>query len=94
MEPVLGNGVAGDVGCWMEACVARRYITNAGEMNGFLKTRGRLLRAPLPFEKGTIALAPGFAPVIDPQALARHTVASRAVPEGRQPWLERRSLPA
>ena len=25
MEPVLGNGVASDLGCWMEACVARRH---------------------------------------------------------------------
>ena len=23
MEPVLGNGVACEVGCWMEACIAR-----------------------------------------------------------------------
>ncbi|MEE9196258.1 MAG: enolase C-terminal domain-like protein, partial [Alphaproteobacteria bacterium] len=37
MEPVLGDGVAADIGCWMEACVARQTITNAGEFNGFLK---------------------------------------------------------
>ena len=34
MEPVLGNGVATEIGCWMEACVARSHIRNAGEMNG------------------------------------------------------------
>ena len=39
MEPVLGNGVACDIGCWMEACVARTLIDNAGEMNGFLRQR-------------------------------------------------------
>jgi hypothetical protein len=43
MEPVLGNGVACEVGCWMEACVARTLIGNAGEMNGFLKPVTRLL---------------------------------------------------
>lgn len=47
MEPVLGNGVASDPGCWMEACVARRHITNAGEMNGYLKPKEHLFDAPL-----------------------------------------------
>ena len=42
MQPVLGNGVASDVGCWMEACVARRHVGNAGEMNGFLRQREAL----------------------------------------------------
>jgi L-alanine-DL-glutamate epimerase-like enolase superfamily enzyme len=46
MEPVLGNGVACEVGCWMEACIARTLITNAGEMNGFLKPVTRLLADP------------------------------------------------
>jgi L-alanine-DL-glutamate epimerase-like enolase superfamily enzyme len=48
MEPVLGNGVACEVGCWMEACVARTLIANAGEMNGFQPVT-RLLADPLPF---------------------------------------------
>ena len=41
MEPVLGDGVAADIGCWMEACVARDTIRNAGELNGFLKPKAR-----------------------------------------------------
>ena len=41
MEPVLGNGVASEIGCWMEACVARSTIANAGEMNGFLQAARR-----------------------------------------------------
>jgi len=69
MRPVLGNGVANDLGCWMEACVAARRIDNAGEMNGFLKPRGRLFGEPLPFEDGAIVLPPGFVPRIDPAAL-------------------------
>jgi len=69
MRPVLGNGVANDLGCWMEACVAARRIDNAGEMNGFLKPRGRLFGEPLPFEDGAIVLQPGFVPRIDPAAL-------------------------
>ena len=37
MEPVLGDGTATDIGDWLEACVARDTIRNAGEMNGYLK---------------------------------------------------------
>ena len=71
MEPVLGNGVACELGCWMEACVARGRIDNAGEMNGFLKPALRLLEQPLVFDAGAIALTPGFAPVLDREAVAR-----------------------
>ena len=50
MEPVLGNGVASDIGCWMEACVARRQIGNAGEMNGFLRPAAPLAQPPMKVE--------------------------------------------
>lgn len=76
MEPVLGNGVACEVGCWMEACVARSLISNAGEMNGFLKPTTRLLQNPLRFKDGALVLEPGYAPRLDPQAVARCTVAT------------------
>jgi hypothetical protein len=76
MEPVLGNGVATELGCWMEACVARRLIENAGEMNGFLKPVARLLRYPLAARGGAITLTPGAAPTLDPAALQRYTVDS------------------
>ena len=75
MEPVLGNGVACEIGCWMEACVARGRITNAGEMNGFLKPAARLLRNPLKFNNGAVVLEPGYRPELDHDALARCTVA-------------------
>jgi L-Ala-D/L-Glu epimerase len=75
MEPVLGNGVACEIGCWMEACVARGRIPNAGEMNGFLKPVSRLLKNPLQFDHGAIVLEPGWRPELDPDALARYTVA-------------------
>jgi len=74
MQPVLGNGVACDVGCWMEACVAARCIDNAGEMNGFLKPRDGLLRTPLAFKQGAIVLEPGFRPELDPDAMGRYRV--------------------
>jgi L-alanine-DL-glutamate epimerase-like enolase superfamily enzyme len=77
MVPVLGNGVAGEIGCWMEACVARSTIDNAGEMNGFLKPVAPLLRVPLRFEGGAIRLEPGFAPALDPAALDAVLLARR-----------------
>lgn len=75
MEPVLGNGVACEIGCWMEACVARGRIHNAGEMNGFLKPSSRLLKNPLKFDDGAIVLEPGWRPELDPDALARCLIA-------------------
>jgi L-alanine-DL-glutamate epimerase-like enolase superfamily enzyme len=71
MEPVLGNGVACEIGCWMEACVARGRIGNAGEMNGFLKPAAALLRDPLKFERGAIVIEPRWQPALDRDAIAR-----------------------
>lgn len=65
MKPVLGNGVACDLGCWMEACVAARHVDNAGEMNGFLKARTRLLDEPLEVRGGAIRLRAGYRPRLD-----------------------------
>ncbi len=75
MEPVLGDGVGGEIGCWMEACVARTTIRNAGEFNGFLKPRQGLLSEPLAFEDGALVLRQGFRPQIDRRRLAAVTVA-------------------
>jgi len=75
MKPVLGNGVATDIGCWMEACVAARHIDTAGEMNGFLKPRERLLADPLPFRDGAIEIPAGWRPRVDTAALERLALA-------------------
>jgi L-alanine-DL-glutamate epimerase-like enolase superfamily enzyme len=74
MEPVLGNGVACEIGCWMEACIAYGRINNAGEMNGFLKPVATLLAKPLKFERGALILEPGFSPALDDDALAHCTL--------------------
>jgi o-succinylbenzoate synthase len=76
MRAVLGNGVACDLGCWMEACVATRAIDNAGEMNGFLKARAGLLELPLRFDDGAIVLVPGYAPTLDRECIAPYRVGS------------------
>lgn len=75
MEPVLGNGVAGDIGCWMETCIAARHIGNAGEMNGWTKMRRSLLRNPLRIEQGTIRVPAGYKPLLDMDALDAQTLA-------------------
>ncbi len=75
MEPVLGDGVAAEIGCWMEGCVARSTIRNAGEMNGFLKPKARLFATPLRFERGALCLEAGFVPEIDRNALEAHRIA-------------------
>ena len=81
MEAVLGDGLSCELGCWMEACVARVTIRNAGEFNGFLKPNVRLFSEPLQLLAGELVLPSGFTPTIDADALARHeTTCERFVP--------------
>ena len=74
MVPVLGDGVSTELGCWMEACIARDTIDNAGEFNGFLKPRDRLFANPLRFADGALHMEAGYRPEIDRDALAAHTI--------------------
>lgn len=73
MEPVLGNGVASPVSCWMEACVARTTIRNAGEMNGFLRPTLSILEKPLQVHSGNIVLPKGKPPELDEEAIRQVT---------------------
>jgi len=77
MKPVLGNGVACDLGCWMEACVAARHIDNAGEMNGFLRARAGLLTGELEVRSGALLLKPGYTPVLARERLQPYVVATQ-----------------
>lgn len=76
MQPVLGNGVASDIGCWMEACVAARCIDNAGEMNGYLRQRQSLAGPAIAVAAGAMQLAPGLQPRLDWDRVQRCTVGS------------------
>jgi hypothetical protein len=81
MEAVLGDGLSWELGCWMEACVARVTIRNAGEFNGFLKPNVRLFSEPLRFVAGELVLPSGFTPTIDAHTLAAHeTTSERFMP--------------
>jgi len=68
----LGDGVATEILCWIEACVSRGFLRRAGDMNGFLKPTVRLFANPLPFEGGALVLKPGYWPEMDRAALASH----------------------
>src|SRR3546814_1297207 len=77
MEAVLGDGLGSEIHNWLEACVARTTIRNAGEFNGFLKPRERLLTPPMPFRDGSLHLPSGYRPVPDPAATDRFTIEKR-----------------
>lgn len=66
---VLGDGVATEIVCWMEAAAAPSLIDNAGEMNGYLKLSRPLLRNPPPFEAGNLVLPAGYWPEVDEAVL-------------------------
>jgi L-alanine-DL-glutamate epimerase-like enolase superfamily enzyme len=74
MKPVLGNGVACDLGCWLEACVAAKHIDNAGEMNGFLKPHANLLTQALTFREGAMWLQPDYNAQLNMTVLERYGV--------------------
>lgn len=80
MKPVLGNGVACDLGCWMECCVAARHVDNAGEMNGFLKASTSVLRRQLEVRKGAVRLPPDFVAELDRERMEKHRLESVAYP--------------
>jgi L-alanine-DL-glutamate epimerase-like enolase superfamily enzyme len=71
LQPVLGDGLGCEISCWMEACVARGTIDNAGEFNGYLKPRDRLFAEPLAFEDGALRIPSGWWPAVDRKALDR-----------------------
>ena len=76
MEPVLGNGVASDIACWMEAAVAAQHIRNAGEFNGFLRPVSGILAEPLVVDSGAIVLPSNFVPELDRDKIATFSVAT------------------
>tara|TARA_R110002096_G_scaffold223323_1_gene412355 strand:- start:343 stop:540 length:198 start_codon:yes stop_codon:yes gene_type:complete len=53
----------------MEACIARTHISNAGEMNGFLKPHQVLFADPIRVERGAMILTPKPPALIDDAAL-------------------------
>ena len=79
LKVVLGNGVAGDVGNFHELAVAADQVETAGEMNGFLKQRERLLNNPYITSRGRAVLPRDYAPEVDWEKVERYSVASLSV---------------
>src|SRR5215470_6536785 len=77
LDAVLGDGLGSEIHNWLEAAVARATITNAGEFNGFLKPKERLLSPPLAFENGAVSMPKGYRPTIDRAQIERFTVETR-----------------
>lgn len=76
LKVVLGNGVAGDIDNFHEMVIASRHIETAGEMNGFLKQRERLLSNPYLISRGSVTMPEGYIPQLDWQKVESHTVES------------------
>lgn len=75
LKVILGNGVAGDVGCLGEAIVSWRLgLELAGEMNGFLKPRRKL--APVLSARSGKLIARPFDLSIDEEVLSESRVDS------------------
>ncbi len=74
LSPVLGDGLGSEIHNWLEACAARGLIDNAGEFNGFLKSRERILTPPLRFDAGAIVIPAGYRPHPDRTQVDRFTV--------------------
>ena len=69
MQPIVGNGAASDIGCWIESCVAAVTTEHAGEMHGFLKNRVQLMSPTLAFEEGAVVMPCGFRPELERRTL-------------------------
>lgn len=55
---VVGNGVAGEIGCLHEAWAVMGRLDLPGEMNGFRKPTASLLAEPLQVVRGELAVPP------------------------------------
>ncbi len=78
LKVVLGNGVAGEIGCYHEAIAALEAgVETAGEMNGFLKVRRPLLAEPLAARQGGIEVTMGLQQMPSPARLAEMSVDQR-----------------
>ena len=68
---VLGDGLGGEINCWMEAKISNNLILNAGEFNGFMKIKNNFsyLKNPLKFNNGYLTIKENWYPKIDKDKL-------------------------
>ena len=56
LKVVVGNGVAGEIGCVHEALISAKMIHNAGEMNGFLRQKVRIFSDDIILKNGIMSV--------------------------------------
>lgn len=71
---IVGNGVAGEIGCLHEAWAVAGRVTLSGEMNGFLKPVDSLLAEPVRVQKGMMILPRPEEVRVLPDRLARYGI--------------------
>ncbi len=77
MQAVLGDGLGGDLSCWMETCIANGRVRVAGEFNGFLKQKFSLLSNPIQFREGSVTIPKDYWPNLDHVTLESFTIDKR-----------------
>jgi L-Ala-D/L-Glu epimerase len=74
LRVVVGNGVAGELGCIHEARTVAGRLSLPGEMNGFLKLTDSLLTEPIRVLDGTMIVPPAERVGLRRDRLQRHAV--------------------
>ena len=78
LKVILGNGVAGEIGCYHEAVASLEAgLETAGEMNGFLKVRRSVLTEPIKTKAGGVVVAAALDPAPSPERLSEIAVERR-----------------
>jgi L-alanine-DL-glutamate epimerase-like enolase superfamily enzyme len=74
---IVGNGVAGEIGCLHEAWAVAGRLRLSGEMNGFLKPVDSLLAEPVRVQNGMLILPSPEDVRVLPDRLARYGIEAR-----------------
>ena len=56
LKVVVGNGVAGEIGCVQEALISQKLINNAGEMNGFARQKENMFSNDIILRNGRMSV--------------------------------------
>jgi len=57
---VVGNGVAGEIGCYHEALIMSKFSASAGENNGYLKQKYKLIENQMIIKEGRLIAPPNY----------------------------------
>ncbi|MBT8360292.1 MAG: hypothetical protein HKP41_11310 [Desulfobacterales bacterium] len=60
LKVVVGNGVAGEIGCVQEAMISQNIINNAGEMNGFARQKENIFNDDILLKNGCMSVPSNY----------------------------------